>query len=488
MAQIPEKNNYQYPEEITRHLNLILNSTHEGIFGLDIHGHHTFVNPSAAKTLGYSVDELINQPSHKVWHHHHPDGTEYPESQCPIYETLRKGEAHSGEEWFIRKDGSFFPVSYSSNPIIENDEISGAVISFHDISEHFYTEKVKQSLIKGTSNLVGLVFFHELVENIAKALDVRYAFVGKLNPGLERIETIAVWAGDGFGDNFEYALANTPCENVVGKDLCSYPNRIQELFPEDKLLVAMEAQSYAGIPLFTSRGEPLGILAILDDKRLADESMARTLVSLFAGRAGAELERTITDQKLHQVLQQTVNAIAHTVEKRDPYTAGHQRRVADLAVAIGKAMGFDSTRLEGLRIGGIIHDLGKIHIPAEILTRPGKISNVEFSVIKTHPEVGYEIVKDIDFPWPIAKMVLQHHERLDGSGYPQGLKGKDIIQEAKILAVADVVEAITSQRPYRPGLGIEVALDEVNKNRGRIYDSDVVDVCTQLVQSDSFTW
>jgi len=178
--------------------------------------------------------------------------------------------------------------------------------------------------------------------------------------------------------------------------------------------------------------------------------------------------------------------MAFAVESRDPYTAGHQRRVADLAHAIGSEMGLSEERLVGIRMGGIIHDLGKISVPAEILSKPSRLNEHEFGMIKLHPQVGYDILKKIDFPWPIAQMVYQHHERMDGSGYPQGLSGKKILLEARILAVADVVEAMASHRPYRPALGIDKALEEILKNKNVFYDPEVVDACLKLFKEKGF--
>src|SRR3989338_231820 len=192
--------------------------------------------------------------------------------------------------------------------------------------------------------------------------------------------------------------------------------------------------------------------------------------------------------QLQDSLEDTMRAIASIVEMRDPYTAGHQSRVADLAEAIARQMGLSREQAHAIHLAGTVHDLGKIQIPAEILSKPGKISDIEFSFIKTHAQAGYDILKDINFPWPIAQMVLQHHERLDGSGYPQGLKGEAILLEARILSVADVVEAICSHRPYRPGLGIEVALAEITKQRGTHYDSQVVDACLAVFREQHYSF
>jgi len=192
--------------------------------------------------------------------------------------------------------------------------------------------------------------------------------------------------------------------------------------------------------------------------------------------------------QLQDNLEDTVRAIATIVEMRDPYTAGHQVRVADLAAAIAKQMGLPDEQIHAIHLAGVVHDLGKIKVPAEILSKPGKINDLEYGLIKLHPQAGYDILKGIDFPWPIAQMVLQHHERFDGSGYPQGLKGDDILLEARILSVADVVEAIHSHRPYRPGLGLEPALAEITKLRDTQFDPAVVDACLAVFREQRYSF
>lgn len=186
---------------------------------------------------------------------------------------------------------------------------------------------------------------------------------------------------------------------------------------------------------------------------------------------------------MRKALGGTIQAIALTVEKKDPYTSGHQQRVSDLARSIATKMRLPKKTIDGIRLAGSIHDIGKNAVPADILSKPGKLTDHEFGIIKTHPEVGFDILRGIRFPWPIAKTILQHHERLDGSGYPNGLKGSDIIIETRIIAVADVVEAISSHRPYRPALGMNVAIHEINKGRGTIYDSEAVDTCVNLLNT-----
>ena len=242
-------------------------------------------------------------------------------------------------------------------------------------------------------------------------------------------------------------------------------------------------------------------------------------------RESAEAEVQSTLAKLRSAMGGIVQAVALTVERRDPYTAGHQRRVSDLARGLAVEMALSGHQIDGIRIAGLIHDLGKICVPAEILSeslrpkvgasreggfarylnlipshssptrsrgilrpsrKPGQLSEIEHTLIKDHPQVGYEILKEIEFPWPVAQIVLQHHERIDGSGYPVGLSGDDIMIEAKTLAVADVVEAMASHRPYRPTLGRDMALEEISQNKGVLYDPDVVDACMKLLQEKDF--
>jgi PAS domain S-box-containing protein/putative nucleotidyltransferase with HDIG domain len=203
-------------------------------------------------------------------------------------------------------------------------------------------------------------------------------------------------------------------------------------------------------------------------------------------RAEDDLRENV--ERLRKVMSGVIRAIDVIVETRDPYTAGHQHQVARLAAAIATEMGLPAETVEAIYVAASIHDLGKIYVPAEILSKPGRISDIERGFIRTHPQVGYDILKSIDFPWPIAEIVLQHHERMDGSGYPRGLKDGDIRIEARIIGLADVVESIGSHRPYRPTLGIEKALDEIRANRGILYDPDAVDACLSLFEKKQFAF
>jgi putative nucleotidyltransferase with HDIG domain len=203
-------------------------------------------------------------------------------------------------------------------------------------------------------------------------------------------------------------------------------------------------------------------------------------------RAEEQLQSTLT--RLERALEGTVRAMSLTIEMRDLYTAGHQRRVSSLAVAIAEELHLPQEKIEGLRLAGVIHDIGKIAMPAEILTKPTRLTKTEFQLMKDHPRIGYDILKNIQFPWPVAHIILQHHERMDGTGYPDGLLGDAILMEARILAVADVVEALSSHRPYRPALGMEKALEEIRRGRGVRYDMRVVDACMKLFKDHRYSF
>lgn len=205
-------------------------------------------------------------------------------------------------------------------------------------------------------------------------------------------------------------------------------------------------------------------------------------------RKEAEKKLQESHRQLQQITDGVIKALSRTVEKKDPYTAQHQRRCSRLASAIAEEMELGEECADGLRVAGLIHDIGKMMVPAEILNKPGELGEHEFELVQMHAEFGYDTLKEIEFPWPVAQVALQHHERLDGSGYPQGLEGDEIIVEAKIMAVADVVEAMTFRRPYREALGIEAALNELRQNRGLLYDPSVVEACLNLFKKQSFSF
>jgi len=203
-----------------------------------------------------------------------------------------------------------------------------------------------------------------------------------------------------------------------------------------------------------------------------------------SNRAKDNLKRAL--EQVRNALGVTIQVMVSTIEVRDPYTSGHQQRVAHLARAIAGEMTLNRDRIDGIYMMGIVHDIGKISIPAEILAKPGRLTDVEYALVKEHPQIGYDILKDVESPWPLAEVVRQHHERMDGSGYPRNLKGEEILLEARIMAVADVIESMASHRPYRPSLGIDAALDEIESGSGVLYDSDVVETVLRLFREKGY--
>lgn len=234
----------------------------------------------------------------------------------------------------------------------------------------------------------------------------------------------------------------------------------------------MATHSISHLPVLNADGKLVGLVNGHDFRRL----------SIAAIKAQAAQVR-----KLEKALEDTLAALAAVLEQRDPYTAGHQKHVGMLAVSIGKELGFDSGRLHALNLAAIVHDLGKIQIPAEILTKPERLNAAEFALVKQHSQIAYNILKTIDFPWPIADIVVQHHEALDGSGYPFGLKGEQILPEARVLMVADIVESMSSDRPYRPALGIDAAIAEIIHLRGSKLDGEVVDACVRVLRRGEYS-
>jgi PAS domain S-box-containing protein len=364
----------------------------------------------------------------------------------------------------IGKGGKEFWVMLNAKLVYENGFPKGATVVVHNITER----KQAEEALRGSEEKYRL-----LVDNANDAIFI--AQDGRIKfPNPRTLEILGYSAEE---------LSEIPYASLV--------------HPEDSSLLEEIGQKMAkgkpGSANFSLRVRNRGgneIWAAISSVPIMWEENPATLNFLrditLQKKAEGELNETI--KKLRKITGATIQAMAQTVEVRDPYTAGHQRRVADLARAIATTMGLQASQIDGIRMAGAIHDIGKISVPAEILSKPGLLTPIEFSLIKTHPQVGYEILKDIEFPWNIAQMVLQHHERLDGSGYPNGLLGEQILLEARIIAVADVVEAMASHRPYRPAVGMDKALDEISTKRGRVYDPEVVDACFKLFKEQRFSF
>ncbi len=293
-------------------------------------------------------------------------------------------------------------------------------------------------------------------------------------------------------------MVKSPLKNVIGCNLQSWldpENRkiLESLLKIDStekhrgelMLVAKDGDR---VPIYISigkahvgkKGDIFCLVATdLTEVKQIEEIVAAKKMALAALKASNELQ---------QSLEESIKSIANTVESRDEYTAGHMRRVGQLASAIARELGLSEETIHGIELASTIHDVGKISIPVEILTKPVKLSKVEYQLIQTHVDAGYDIIKNIKFPWPIALIILQHHERMDGSGYPQGLKGDEILLGSRIIALSDVIEAMASRRPYRSELGIDAALAEIKQGRGTLYDPAVVDACVRLFDEKRFSF
>lgn len=316
----------------------------------------------------------------------------------------------------------------------------------------------------------------------------------------ERYRTLAEASPDMIGVinrrfEIEYANANAACQvGVQVNDLIG--KRLKDIFPEEEagpmeifIQQVMETKEPACVDGPFTLGQKniwlnTWIVPIKDRNNQVNSVL--TISRDITERKRAEDEIKESYAKLRAAFGGIIKVMSSVVEVKDPYTAGHQRRVADLAQKIAAEMGLTQDQIEAIFMAGSIHDIGKISIPAEILSKPGQLNKLEWDLIKSHPSVGYEILKDVEFPWPVAEIVRQHHERMDGSGYPHGLKGNEIMVEARILAVADVVEAMAYHRPYRPAHGIDRALAEISQKKGLLYDPAAVDICLKLFNEQGY--
>lgn len=287
-----------------RSRSLVLESVGEGIYGLDLEGKVTFLNPMAEKLLGYSQEELTDEPAHLLFHHSRPDGTPYPIDECHIYRAFRDGGFYTvADEVYWRKDGSSFSVEYTSTPMYEKGKLTGAVVVFKDISERKRADEVLKQIVMGTSAAIGDDFLKSLVKHLATSLNVKYAFIGELGgEHLDKVITRAVWANGKLVENFEYFLKDTPCENVMKSHVSYYPNNVQSLFPKDLLLVEMGVESYLGVPLYDNEKKGRGLLVVMHDEEISESINPEAILQVFANRIEAELERYDAQMKLEKHL------------------------------------------------------------------------------------------------------------------------------------------------------------------------------------------
>jgi PAS domain S-box-containing protein/putative nucleotidyltransferase with HDIG domain len=440
----------------------VAQSLNDAMISSDPAGRITFWNPEAVVLFGYPKEEVLGRPLTMLM----PE--QYREAHVKGMERLRSGGegrimGKTTELLGLKKDGTEFPLELS-------------LAQWSSGNETFYTGLIRDiTQRKQADEALRESQRHQkaILDNIP---DIAW---------LKDHESKFIAVNEPFGRSCGFKP-----EDLVGKtDLDIWPKELAEKYrADDQEVMESGRRKQVEEPIIDPEGKTFWVetikTPIFDEhgKVIGTAGIARDITE---HKQAEEAEKRSFEQ-LRKALGATVGAIVTVVEMRDPYTAGHQKRVADLARAMAGEMGLSQDQIDGIRTAGLIHDIGKIAVPAEILSKPTKLTELEFNLIKTHAQSGHDLLKDIAFPWPIARIVHEHHERMDGSGYPKGLTGHQILLESRILMIADVVEAIESHRPYRPALGIEVALKEIEKNAGVLYDREAVEVCLKLFREKGF--
>ena len=447
----------QKSEENFRHS---LDDSPLGIRIVSTDGKTLYANQGILDIYGYNSIEELKNTSHKKRY----------TPECYAEYEIRQEKRRRGEDVpsnyelsIIRKDGKIRDLEVFRKQVLWNGEIQFQAL-YADITERKQAEKNLQENEER---------YRSVVENAHEAIiitqDMKVVFANRA--ATEQIGYSKETLTSGVFTSFIHPddrriVADYSIKRLNGEDVPSvYSFRI---LSQDGKIKWVELN--AAVIEWNKKPATLNFLKDITERKLLEE------------------ERIEGYNRIKKILQATVQSIALLVETKDPYTAGHQERVSDLARMIAKEMGLTADLQDFVSTASIIHDLGKVSVPSELLSKPTKLTELEFNLIKVHSQAGYNILKDIDFPWPVADVVLQHHERMNGSGYPKHLQGEAILLEARILAVADVVEAISSNRPYRPALGISSALDEISKNKGILYDANVVDACLKLFREKNYTF
>jgi len=446
-------------EEEIRQMNVFLNSIIENIpdmIFLKDAKDFRFIrfNRAGEDLLGYSREEMLGKNDYDF----------FSKEQADLFtkrdrEVLRGKDVMDIEEESVQTRNKGERILHTKKvPILnENGEPEYLLGISEDITELRQAEQNHRMLFREMLNGFAL---HEIIcDGEGRPVDYRFISV---NPAFERMTGLKM-------------------KEIAGRTVLEVMPNIEKHWIETYGKVAITGEPAFFVNYSAEMGKHFEVTAFQ-----SEPNKFACIFSDITERIQAEEERQQTLERLRKAFSTTVQVMASAVEVKDPYTAGHQLRVANLARVIATEMGLPSEIIEGIRMAGTIHDIGKLSVPAEILTKPTKLSDAEFSIIKEHSQKGYDMLKDVDSPWPLAQIVYQHHERMNGSGYPRKLKGDEILMEARIMAVADVVEAMASYRPYRPALGIEAALAEIEKNRETLYDSTVTDVCLKLFREQGY--
>jgi PAS domain S-box-containing protein len=441
---------------------LSFENTSDVIFIVDENLNILSMSQSAEKILGYKLEEFIGKLVTDMKHIFTPASFEQAISDAML---IFKGETISAKIYeFMAKDGTIKIGEVSGSPIMRNGQVTGFVSIARDITDRRRMEdELRNSAQKYRTIL-------EDMNDMYYELDIK----GNMTFFNKALLSLTARSPEELqGMNFRDYMSSEGSEDALKIFGEIYKTGKPRLFVNEIVTKTGEVkyfESQAGL-LLDENKQPIGFRGIARD---------------ITDRKKAQDERDQVLARLRKTLGTMIQAMSAAVEARDPYTSGHQRRVAALARSIAAEMNLSRDQIEGIRMAASIHDMGKISIPAEILSMPRKLSKLEFDLVKTHSQAGHDIIKDIDFPWPIANIILQHHERINGSGYPHGLRGDNILLEARILAVADVVEAMASYRPYRPALGLDTALEEITRNKNILYDGEVVEACLKIFREKKY--
>ena len=441
---------------------LSFENTSDVIFIVDENLNILSMSQSAEKILGYKLEEFIGKLVTDMKHIFTPASFEQAISDAML---IFKGETISAKIYeFMAKDGTIKIGEVSGSPIMRNGQVTGFVSIARDITDRRRMEdELRNSAQKYRTILEDMNDMYYELDLKGNMTFFNKALLSLTARSPEELQ----------GMNFRDYMSSEGSEDALKIFGEIYKTGKPRLFVNEIVTKTGEVkyfESQAGL-LLDENKQPIGFRGIARD---------------ITDRKKAQDERDQVLARLRKTLGTMIQAMSVAVEARDPYTSGHQRRVAALARSIAAEMNLSRDQIEGIRMAASIHDMGKISIPAEILSMPRKLSKLEFDLVKTHSQAGHDIIKDIDFPWPIANIILQHHERINGSGYPHGLRGDNILLEARILAVADVVETMASYRPYRPALGLDTALEEITRNKNILYDGEVVEACLKIFREKKY--
>jgi len=448
-----KKYSFRSKEELLRTL---VELARDGIYIISQEGFE-YVNPAFSAITGFSAEEILSGGLDFIFRQVHPDDRQF------LWE--RKEARKEGKPLppryvlrFFTKDGRLKYLEFNTTSLSGGRVIGIArdITEFMDMKKRLKeSEYLYSQLIENAQTPIAVIQ-DEQVKFVNKALCSTFGYEKEELIGAKFINYLPESEIDRVLENYRQRMSGIPAPSPYEIKL-KHKNG-SELFAEVEV----------GLIEYNERPAELVIIHDITKRKQTEEELKRAL------------------EKLRKAFGATINILNKLVEQKDPYTAGHHRRVSDLARSIAKELKLSSDQIDGLRFAASIHDIGKVIIPAEILSKPGQLNESELMLIKSHPQIGYELLKEVCFPWPIAEIIYQHHERMDGSGYPQGLKGEQIILEARILAVADVVEAMASHRPYRPAYPLNVALKEIEKNKGRLYDEKVVEACLRLFKEKGY--